>query len=99
AFPLKKLGGRPALVARFIRCLSNHAPTGWYRSCFRTNLNEPSMCHLHTGPPAYHTREYVLFECDHYTRKYRRSSIEDLLSSRDMFYDIAEFLRDNSLPF
>ncbi|KAH9851498.1 hypothetical protein C2E23DRAFT_829356 [Lenzites betulinus] len=95
AFPLKRLGGRPTLVARFIRCLSNHAPTGWYRNRFRTRLNEPSMCHLHSGQPAFHTREHVLFDCDHYTRKHRHSSIEDLLSSRDPFYEIAEFLRDN----
>ncbi|KAH9846172.1 hypothetical protein C2E23DRAFT_713388, partial [Lenzites betulinus] len=62
---------------------------------FRTRLNEPKMCRLHSGPPAYHTREHVLFECDHYTRRFRHSAIEDLLASRDPFYDIAQFLRDN----
>ncbi|KAH9847615.1 hypothetical protein C2E23DRAFT_741444 [Lenzites betulinus] len=94
-FPLKRLGGRPTLVARFVRCLTNHAPTGWYRNRFRSSLNEPTMCRLHSGPPAYHTREHVLFECDHYTRRYRYSSVEDLLSSMDPFYQITEFLKDN----
>ncbi|KAI0635915.1 hypothetical protein C8Q77DRAFT_1030477, partial [Trametes polyzona] len=84
-FPLKRLGGRPALVARFVRCITNHAPTGWYRDRFGTSLREPTMCTLHSGSPQYHTREHVLFECDHYTRKYRHSSIEDLLGSLDPF--------------
>ncbi|KAI0654277.1 hypothetical protein C8Q70DRAFT_1028575 [Cubamyces menziesii] len=26
-FPLKKLGGRPELTARFVRCVTDHAPT------------------------------------------------------------------------
>ncbi|KAI0633240.1 hypothetical protein C8Q77DRAFT_1057016, partial [Trametes polyzona] len=73
----------------------NHAPTGWYRDRFRMRLREPTLCTLHSGPPRYHTRKHVLFECDHYTRKYRHSSIEDLLGSLDPFYDIQQFLRDN----
>lgn len=99
SFPLKRLSGRPALTARFIRCLTNHAPTGYYRDRFRSSLNEPTLCTLHSGPPAYHTREHVLFHCDHYTRKFRHSCIEDLLSSMDPFYDIEEFLQDNPTAF
>ncbi|KAI0629881.1 hypothetical protein C8Q77DRAFT_1220062 [Trametes polyzona] len=95
--PLKRLGGRPVLVARFVRCVTNHAPTGWYRDRFRTQLREPTLCTLHNGPPAYHTCEHVLFDCDHYTCKYRHSSIEDLLGSLDPFYDILEFLKDNPM--
>lgn len=95
SYPLKRLGGRPTLTARFIRCITNHAPTGWYRDRFRARANEPTMCTLHDGPPAYHTREHVLFHCNHYTRKYRHSSIEDLLGSMDPFYDIQCFLADN----
>ena len=29
-FPLKRLSGRPEFVARFVRCITNHAPTGAY---------------------------------------------------------------------
>ncbi|EIW52220.1 uncharacterized protein TRAVEDRAFT_53644 [Trametes versicolor FP-101664 SS1] len=99
SYPLKRLGGRPTLTARFIRCITNHAPTGWYRDRFRPRANEPTMCTLHDGPPAYHTREHVLFHCNHYVRKYRHSSIEDLLGSLDPFYDIQCFLTDNPTAF
>ncbi|KAI0682515.1 hypothetical protein C8T65DRAFT_596639 [Cerioporus squamosus] len=95
SFPLKRLGGRPTLAARFIRCITNHAPTGQYRDRFRSRHNEPTLCILHSGPPAYHTREHVLFRCDYYTRKYAHSCIEELLQSLDPFYDILTFLQDN----
>ena len=68
----------------------------FYSQRWRLALSESTTCRtLHSGPPQYHTREHVLFECDHYTRKYRHSSIEDLLGSLDPFYDIQQFLRDN----
>ncbi len=95
SFPLKRLGGRPTLVARFVRCITNHAPTGHYRDRFRQRHHEPTMCVLHSGAPAYHTREHILFRCDYYTRKYRHSSVEELLESMDPFYDIQKFLEDN----
>ncbi|KAI0350440.1 hypothetical protein OH77DRAFT_1573107 [Trametes cingulata] len=95
SYPLKRLGGRPSLVARFIRCITNHAPTGHYRDRFRARYQENTWCVLHDGPPRYHTREHVLFHCDHYTRRYRHSSIEELLQSLDPFYDIRLFLEDN----
>ncbi|KAH9894485.1 hypothetical protein C8Q73DRAFT_646946 [Cubamyces lactineus] len=98
-FPLKRLGGRPELAARFIRCVTAHAPTGHYRDRFRPQHAEPTLCTLHTGRPAYHTREHVLFKCDKYVRRYRHSSIEDFLQSLDPFYDIEQFLRDNPLAF
>ncbi|OJT13709.1 hypothetical protein TRAPUB_9745 [Trametes pubescens] len=98
-YPLKRLGGRPALTARFIRCITNHAPTGYYRDRFRSQHREPTLCTLHSGPPAYHTREHVLLHCDHYTRKFRYSSIEHLLESMDPFYDIQQFLQDNPTAF
>ncbi|KAL7283508.1 hypothetical protein ACG7TL_002941 [Trametes sanguinea] len=97
AYPLKRLGGRPQFAARFVRCVTAHAPTGHYRDRFRFRHNEPTMCFC--GRPSYHTREHVLFECDKYTRKYRYSSIEDLLESLDPFYDIEQFLRDNPAAF
>ena len=53
------------------------------------------MTGLHDGPAAIHSREHILFKCEHYTRRYRHSSIEDLLNSFDPFYDIQQFLRDN----
>ncbi|RDX46861.1 hypothetical protein OH76DRAFT_1355323, partial [Lentinus brumalis] len=95
SFPLKRLGGRPTLAARFVRCITNHAPTGHYRDRFRQRHHEPTMCVLHSGAPAYHTREHILFRCDYYTRKYRHSSVEELLESMDPFYDIQKFLEDN----
>ncbi|KAI0648603.1 hypothetical protein C8Q79DRAFT_1039930 [Trametes meyenii] len=94
-FPLKRLGGRPTLAARFIRCITDHGPTGRYRDRFRGRHREPTFCALHSGRPAYQTREHILFRCDHYTRQYRYSSIEDLLTSLDPFYDIQRFLEDN----
>lgn len=42
-----------------------------------------------------HSREHILFRCNYYTRRYRHSSIEDLLQSLDPFYDIVHFLADN----
>ncbi|KAI0686389.1 hypothetical protein C8T65DRAFT_591212 [Cerioporus squamosus] len=99
SFPLKRLGGRPTLVARFVRCITNHAPTGQYHDRFRARHGEPTLCILHSGPPAYHTREHVLFRCDHYTRKFAYSSIEELLQSLDPFYDIQSFLLDNPTAF
>ena len=95
AFPLKRLGGRPTLVARFIRCITNHAPTGHYRDRFRRQLAEPTACDAHPGRFVYHTREHVLFRCERYIRKYRYSSIEELLESMDPFYDIQLFLQEN----
>ncbi|RPD54403.1 hypothetical protein L226DRAFT_596342, partial [Lentinus tigrinus ALCF2SS1-7] len=95
SFPLQRLGGRPALVSRFIRCITGHAPTGHYRDRFRHRHEEPTLCILHSGPPLYHSREHVLFRCDYYTRRYRHSSIEELLVSMDPFYDIQRFLQDN----
>ncbi|KAI0706035.1 hypothetical protein C8T65DRAFT_783131 [Cerioporus squamosus] len=94
-FPLKRVGGPPSLTARVIRCITNHAPTGQYRDRFRSRHQEPTMCILHSGAPAYHTREHVLFRCSYYTRKYRYCSVEDLLESLDPFYDIQQFLQDN----
>ncbi len=99
AFPLKRLGGRPTLVSRFIRCVTGHAPTGHYRDRFRHRHGEPTMCVLHSGDWAYHTREHVLFKCDYYTRRYRYSSIEELFDSLDPFYDIQNFLLDNPTAF
>ncbi|TFK89382.1 hypothetical protein K466DRAFT_610555 [Polyporus arcularius HHB13444] len=99
SFPLKRLGGRPTLVARFIRCITGHAPTGQYRDRFRYRHGEPTMCVLHSGDWAYHTREHILFRCDYYTRRYRYSSIDDLLQSLDPFYDIHHFLLDNPTAF
>ncbi len=98
-YPLKRLSGRPTLVARFIRCITNHAPTGHYRDRFRARHGEPTLCILHSGPPAYHTREHILFRCDHYTRRFAHSSIEELLQSLDPFYDIQSFLQDNPTAF
>ncbi|KAH9888478.1 hypothetical protein C8Q73DRAFT_710334 [Cubamyces lactineus] len=95
SFPLKRLGGGPVITARFVRCLTGHAPTGSYRLRFRTRLEEPTFCSLHDGDPMMHTREHVLFRCDHYIRRYRHSPIEDLLQSLDPFYDIVQFLADN----
>ncbi|KAI0365323.1 hypothetical protein BV20DRAFT_1038955 [Pilatotrama ljubarskyi] len=95
SFVLKRLGGRPNLVARFVRCITNHAPTGHYRDRFRARYQENTWCVLHDGPPRYHTREHVLFHCDYYVRRYRHSSIEELLQSLDPFYDILTFLDDN----
>ncbi|TFK87812.1 hypothetical protein K466DRAFT_443632, partial [Polyporus arcularius HHB13444] len=99
AFPLKRLGGRPTLVSRFIRCITGHAPTGQYRDRFRYRHGEPTMCILHSGNWSYHTREHVLFHCDYYTRRFRYSSIDDLLQSLDPFYDIQHFLLDNPTAF
>ncbi len=99
AFPLKRLGGRPTLVSRFIRCITGHAPTGQYRDRFRHRYEEPTMCVLHSGDWAYHTREHVLLKCDHYKRRFRYSSIEELLQSLDPFYDIQHFLLDNPTAF
>lgn len=95
-FPLKRLGGRPALVARFIRCITDHAPTGAYRDRFRARHNEPAMCFAHEDErPLYHTREHVLFTCDRYVRRYQHSRLDDLLQSMDPFYEIQQFLQDN----
>ncbi|KAI0332377.1 hypothetical protein GY45DRAFT_1214943, partial [Cubamyces sp. BRFM 1775] len=58
-FPLKRLGNRPQFVARFVRCVTNHAPTGAYRLRFRGRLQEPYLCTLHDGPAAVHSREHV----------------------------------------
>ncbi|KAI9066174.1 hypothetical protein FKP32DRAFT_1566453 [Trametes sanguinea] len=96
-YPLRRLGAGPQLTARYIRCITAHAPTGHYRDRFRRRHNEMTMCYC--GRPSYHTREHVLFECDKYTRKYRYSSIEDLLQSLDPFYDVEQFLRDNPTAF
>ncbi|KAI9070143.1 hypothetical protein FKP32DRAFT_1558479 [Trametes sanguinea] len=94
-FPLKRLSCGPDLAARFIRCVTAHAPTGHYRDRFRHRHNESTFCWRHSGRPTYHTREHVLLECDHYTRRHRYSSIEELLQSLDPFYEIERFLRDN----
>ncbi|KAI0669226.1 hypothetical protein C8Q78DRAFT_978195, partial [Trametes maxima] len=79
------------------RCITDHGPTGRYRDRFRGRHHEPTLCALHSGRPAYQTREHILFRCDHYTRRYRYSSqaIEELLTSLDPFYDIQRFLEDN----
>ncbi|TFK78983.1 hypothetical protein K466DRAFT_466863, partial [Polyporus arcularius HHB13444] len=98
-YPLKRLSGHLTLVARFIRCITNHTPTGHYRDHFRARHGEPTLCILHSGPPAYHTREHILFRCDHYTRRFAHSSIEELLQSLDPFYDIQSFLQDNPTAF
>ncbi|KAI0328584.1 hypothetical protein GY45DRAFT_1254633, partial [Cubamyces sp. BRFM 1775] len=42
------------------------------------------------GPAAVHSREHVLFRCEHYTRRHQH-----LLNSLDPFYDIQQFLTDN----
>ncbi|CDO75377.1 hypothetical protein BN946_scf184335.g3 [Trametes cinnabarina] len=94
-YPLKRLSAGPDLTARFIRCITGHAPTGHYRDRFRLRHHESTFCYLHSGRPTYHTREHVLFECDRYTRLFRHSSIEEFLQSLDPFYDIERFLRDN----
>ncbi|OSD05221.1 hypothetical protein PYCCODRAFT_1362835 [Trametes coccinea BRFM310] len=94
-YPLKRLSCGPDLAARFIRCVTAHAPTGHYRDRFRPRHNESTLCWLHTGRPTYHTREHVLLECDRYERRFRYSAIEELLQSLDPFYEIERFLRDN----
>ncbi|KAI9057931.1 hypothetical protein FKP32DRAFT_1615096 [Trametes sanguinea] len=99
AFPLKRLSSGPQLTARFIRCVTAHAPTGHYRDRFRYKHHELTFCGLHSGRPTYQTREHILLECDYYTRRFRYSAIEDLLQSMDPFYEIERFLKDNPTAF
>ncbi|OSD02668.1 hypothetical protein PYCCODRAFT_1477635 [Trametes coccinea BRFM310] len=98
-YPLKRLSADSQLTARFIRCITSHAPTGHYRDRFRHHHHELTLCSLHSGRPTYQTREHILFGCDHYTRRFRYSSIEELLQSMDPFYEIERFLRDNPTAF
>lgn len=84
-------------MAHFIRCITKHAPTGAYRLRFHGRLQEPYFCALHDRPAAVHSWKHILFGCEYYTWQFRHLSIEDLLNSFDPFYDIEQFLIDNSM--
>lgn len=53
----------PFMMARITRCLTNHAPTGEYRTRFFPD--QPTHC-PHCADHVYHTRSHILASCSKY---------------------------------
>ncbi len=89
---IKAANNNISFLARFIRAVTNHAPTGEYRSRWHPEANTECQHDQYT-----HTRIHVLTECNAYSRSF--ISMRELLAYDDSLTAFLNFLEKNPGAF
>jgi hypothetical protein len=89
---IEAAGNDMPLLARFVRAVTNHAPTGEYRR--RWHPECPNTC---PHDRAIHTRRHILTECGAYARVF--TTTRELLEQDDSLIEFINFLKNNNGAF